>query len=297
MDSLARLARQHARTAQLMGADFIPSYRSRSSALGEAPILTVEPPAPEAPAPPRPVPDHRGAPSTRAREGAGVARPSRDAADVAARLADLRRRYEAAAPHARFDTQFTNIVFGEGDPCARLLFVGEAPGEDEDRTGRPFVGRAGQLLEKMILAMGLTREKVYICNVLKTRPPNNRPPTPEETLACAPYLYEQIGIVHPEVIVTLGRPASHLLLNTQDAMGRLRGQWAEFEVPVAPTGHTYSGGVQGLKFAVMPTYHPSFLLRSYTEENRKAVWSDLRQVLDRLGLVPPGSGASRGSAG
>jgi DNA polymerase len=222
-----------------------------------------------------------------------VERVQREPGAVRAQLDDLRTRYETQAPHAQFGTTFTNIVFGEGDPCARLLFVGEAPGEDEDLSGRPFVGRAGQLLEKMIVAMGLTRERVYICNVLKTRPPGNRPPTPEETIASAPYLYEQIAIVYPEVIVTLGRPATHLLLRTQDAIGRLRGVWGEFEVPPPAGGAAYSWDFPGMRFAVMPTYHPSYLLRSYTEENRKAVWSDLKQVLDRLGLKPPASGGVR----
>lgn len=285
--ALHRLAIQHARTAALLGVDFIPAYRAPGSALGEG-----ESPGP-VPAP-APVADaRRTAPSPRPPAPPPARAPDRDRSAVQGLLDDLRRRYESAAPHARFETQFTNIVFGEGDPCARVMFVGEAPGEEEDRTGRPFVGRAGQLLEKMIIAMGLSRERVYICNVLKTRPPNNRPPTPEETLACAPYLYEQIGILSPEAIVSLGRPATHLLLNTHDAMGRLRGRWAEFEIPAAPEGHKYGAAYAGVAIPVMPTYHPSFVLRSYTEENRKAVWSDLKQVLERLGMTPPGTSGNR----
>lgn len=274
-ENLVRLAVQHARTAQLLGAEFIPRYRSARSALGEPANHGAVAPERAVVAPTR---DHR----TRARDGGAIQ----------ARLDALRARYEADAPHARFNTPFTKIVFGEGDPAARLVFVGEAPGEDEDLSGRPFVGRAGQLLEKMIIGMGLSRQQVYICNVLKTRPPGNSPPTPDEVVASAPYLYEQIATIGPEVIVTLGRPATHLLLRSEVAIGRLRGQWAEFAMPAAPDGFDWPEEWSGLRFGVMPTYHPAYLLRSYTDENRKAVWSDLKQVLDRLGLKPPARGGN-----
>ena len=193
------------------------------------------------------------------------------------KMEELRARYEREAPHEKFATPhaYTNLVWGDGDVCARLMFIGEAPGADEDRTGVPFVGRAGQLLNKMIAAMGLRREEVYIANVLKTRPPNNATPTVEEARLCAPYLYEQIEIISPEVIVTLGLPASRLMLDSTETMGRLRGRWAEFVGPGA-------GGVGGVKVAVMPTYHPAYLLRSYTPENRKKIWSDLQMVMARL---------------
>jgi DNA polymerase len=154
------------------------------------------------------------------------------------------------------------------------MFVGEAPGAEEDKTGRPFVGRAGQLLNKMITAMGLAREQVYIANVLKTRPPDNATPTNDEIRLCAPYLYQQIAIIRPEAIVSLGLPATKALLETMDSMSRLRGRWAAFHPPGCET-----------HIPVMPTYHPAFLLRSYTDENRAKVWSDLRQVMDRLGLA------------
>ena len=177
-----------------------------------------------------------------------------------------------------FAQGFTNIVFGEGDPCAQLMFIGEAPGQQEDETGRPFVGRAGQLLEKMIVAMGLSRETVYICNVLKTRPPNNATPTTQEAEACAPYLYEQIRIVQPKIIVSLGLPATRTILQTQGSMGSMRGRWHAFP----PPAENAIGGIDPV--AVMPTYHPAYLLRSYTEDNRRKVWSDLQQVQERLGL-------------
>lgn len=187
-------------------------------------------------------------------------------------LEALKARYIADAPHAPFIQTFTNIVFGEGDPCARLMFVGEAPGEEEDKTGRPFVGRAGQLLEKMIIAMGLSRESVYICNVLKVRPPNNATPTVEEAAASEPYLFEQIDIVAPEAIVTLGKSATSCILKLNDPMGSMRGRWHDLSLPT------------GRVVPVMPTFHPAFLLRSYTDENRAKVWSDLKMVMTRLGM-------------
>ncbi|QYO64510.1 uracil-DNA glycosylase [Leptolyngbya sp. 7M] len=189
-------------------------------------------------------------------------------------MEELRARYEADAPHQHFVTDHHSIVWGDGDPCARLMFVGEAPGADEDRQGVPFVGRAGQLLNKMIAAMGLSREQVYIANVLKTRPPDNATPTSEEIRLCAPYLYEQIRIVSPQVVVTLGLPATRALLGTMESMSRLRGRWATFTPP----------GPESTPVKVMPTYHPAFLLRSYTPENRRLVWSDLQQVMAELGL-------------
>ena len=158
-----------------------------------------------------------------------------------------------------------NIVFGVGDPKARLMFVGEAPGEDEDLKGEPFVGKAGQLLTKMIEAMGLRREDVYICNTVKCRPPNNRNPEPDELAACEPFLKGQLASVKPEVIVTLGKFAAQALLREQTPITRLRGQWREYEgVPV------------------MPTFHPAYLLRSPQEKTK--VWDDLQSVMRKLGL-------------
>ncbi len=213
---------------------------------------------------------------------ASVLSSARDPVEGQRRLDEIRARYEADAPHKNFVTDHHTIVFGEGDPCARLMFVGEAPGEEEDKTGRPFVGRAGQLLDKMIVAMGLSRSSVYIANVLKTRPPNNATPTLEETRLCAPYLFEQIAVINPEVIVTLGLPATRALLGTMEAMGKLRGKWASFN-PGAIAG--------GKAFAVMPTYHPAYILRNYTPQERAKVWSDLQMVMERLGLAKAGGGA------
>ena len=169
----------------------------------------------------------------------------------------------------------TRTVFGEGDPEARLMFIGEGPGENEDLSGRPFVGRAGGLLDKMIVGMGLKREQVYIANVVKCRPPNNRVPTAVEVATCTPYLHQQIDWIRPKVIVTLGLPATRHLLKSNSPMGKLRGQWHEW---------------RGIK--VMPTYHPAYLLRSYTEANRRVVWGDLQAVMTELGLRT--SGGKRG---
>lgn len=184
-----------------------------------------------------------------------------------AALQRLNEKHVRDCRRCRLCEQRTNTVFGEGDVDAPLMFIGEGPGETEDQTGRPFVGRAGETLEKMIVAMGLARERVYIANVVKCRPPGNRTPVPDEINTCAPLLLRQIEIVRPRVIVTLGLPATHFILQTKLSMGRLRGNWHEW---------------RGIK--VMPTYHPAYLLRNYNVETRKAVWSDLQQVMAELGL-------------
>jgi uracil-DNA glycosylase family 4 len=166
-----------------------------------------------------------------------------------------------------------NAVPGDGNPQARLVFVGEAPGADEDEKGLPFVGRAGQLLEKMIVAMGLRRQDIFICNALKCRPPENRPPKPDELFNCMPYLKRQLEIIQPEFIVALGAHAAHILLQTDLAIGELRGQF-----------HTYSFSDQAPPARLRPTYHPAYLLRNYSDENRKRVWDDLQKVMAEMGL-------------
>ena len=159
-----------------------------------------------------------------------------------------------------------NIVFGDGNPQADLMFIGEGPGANEDEQGLPFVGRAGELLTQMIeKGMGLSRSDVYICNIVKCRPPGNRNPLPQEVSACRPFLDGQIDAVQPKVIVSLGKPATGLLLDREVAITRIRGTW-----------HDYRG------IDLMPTLHPAFVLRQYTEENRRAVWQDLKAALGRL---------------
>lgn len=299
-ERIVRLVKQHAETARLLGVDFVPAYRAAAESppahqSARAPQVELKPvapppeapkPAAQAPAPPVPAPPTvliapRNAPPKPA-ASSSHAPPTPQARDVtkkpdevASRLADLCARYEREAPHQHFVTAHTKIVFGDGDPCARLVFVGEAPGEEEDRQGRPFVGRSGELLNKMIVAMGLSRQQVYICNVLKTRPPDNATPTGREIELCEPYLREQLAIIAPEVIVTLGLPAARALLKTQESMTKMRGTWRSYKLP------------DGQAVPLMPTFHPAYLLRNYTPETRKLVWSDLQQVMDRLGLAAP----------
>lgn len=161
-----------------------------------------------------------------------------------------------------------NIVFGAGSSTAELVFVGEGPGHDEDIQGQPFVGRAGKLLTQMIEAMGLRREDVYICNVVKCRPPENRTPEPDEVETCSPFLFRQLDVIHPKVIVCLGAVAFQSLLGAKQSISRLRGQWLEF---------------RGMP--LLATYHPAYLLRNPSAKGD--VWEDLKKVMAHLGLKPP----------
>ena len=253
----------------------------REAAPPPAPAAEPPRPGPEArpPAPPRPgaPPSPRPAPPVPA---AGpympppgpVACPPPEAVASAASLEDLHRLVEGclACPLGPGRLRF---VFGEGDPSARMLFVGEGPGRDEDLQGRPFVGRAGELLDRMIGALGLQREQVYIANVVKCRPPDNRTPTPDEARACLGILHRQIHLVNPGVIVTLGATPLRELAGEAQGVTKVRGQWRQVQVG----GRTYP---------VMPTFHPAYVLRQYTPEVRRAVWQDLQAAkawLDRPG--------------
>jgi uracil-DNA glycosylase len=159
----------------------------------------------------------------------------------------------------------TQVVYGTGNPHADLMFVGEAPGRDEDLQGKPFVGRAGQLLTDIIKAMKLSRDDVYIANVIKCRPPENRNPEPDELEACRPYILQQIRFIKPKVIVTLGRFAVQSLTGKAYTISAIRGEWQEFE---------------GVK--LMPTYHPAYLLRNPSA--KKEVWADMKKVMSELGI-------------
>lgn len=193
------------------------------------------------------------------------------ASDKAARLAPVRERVSVCTKCPHLASSRTQTVFGVGNPHAELMFVGEAPGLDEDRQGEPFVGRAGQLLTRIIKAMGFTREEVYIANVLKCRPDipagayGNRAPTPQEMQTCRPYLVEQIDIIQPKVVVALGAVAVEGLLGTRGTMRELRGRW-----------HSYNG------VPLMITYHPAYLLRNQSNTEKRKVWEDMLQVLERL---------------
>ena len=158
------------------------------------------------------------------------------------------------------------IVFGSGNVNAAIVFVGEAPGQDEDEQGLPFVGRAGQLLTNIIeKGMGISRSEVYIANILKCRPPNNRQPQPDEIENCTPFLNAQLDIIKPRVIVALGAYSAHYITGDSTSISKLRGEWREY---------------RGI--AVMPTFHPSYLLHSYSPENRRLVWSDVQKVMERV---------------
>jgi len=243
--SHARDLAAHLRYLTDLGVDGLsadPSWRVRASA-SAAPETAQAPEATATAA----VPEAREAPT-------GIIRLT----EIRDDLGDCRR--------CKLHTGRTNIVFGVGNPDARLMFVGEGPGADEDEQGEPFVGRAGQLLTQIVKAMGLAREDVYIANVVKCRPPGNRNPEPDEIEACSPFLQAQIASIRPTVIVALGKFAAQTLLQTETPISRLRGQFHDL------------GGV-----AVMPTFHPSYLLRNPAA--KRDVWEDMKLVMQRLSIA------------
>ena len=238
------VAKPQAQAARAATAAEPPAPAARAAAMAEpqaSAVLPAPPPAAAQPALLDPGP-FRGRPSLE---------------QVRTELGECRR--------CRLAEGRTHIVFGDGDPAASLLFVGEGPGETEDRQGLPFVGRAGELLTQMIeKGLGIPRRSVYICNVVKCRPPNNRTPQADEVAACSPFLDGQIAAIAPRVIIALGKPAASRLLGRDVAITRVRGVW-----------HEYRG------VPLMPTFHPAFLLRQYTPENRRLVWEDLKAALAR----------------
>ena len=192
-------------------------------------------------------------------------------ADPSRRTLAVVREEVGECTRCKLSTTRTKLVFGVGADETPLMFVGEAPGAEEDRRGEPFVGAAGQLLDRMIGAMGWTRETVYIANVLMCRPPGNRDPQPDEVSQCLPFLHKKIEVIRPRIIVALGKPATHALLSTTAPISALRGRFHEF---------------RGIK--VMPTFHPAFLLRQ--PDRKRDAWSDLKQViedLERIGVRSP----------
>ena len=185
---------------------------------------------------------------------------------------DALREFIGDCQRCKLAPRRTNLVFGVGDPHAELMFAGEAPGADEDARGEPFVGRAGQLLTDIIeRGMGMTREQVYICNVIKCRPPDNRNPEPDEVASCEPFLFRQIDLVRPKVIVGLGSFAVQALLKVKTPISKLRGTWHE---------------VRGVR--MMPTFHPAYLLRNPAD--KRLVWADIQEVLKVLGRSIPNRG-------
>jgi len=234
-----RILRQHVQTDQLLGVEAVP--------VGQA---ADQPPLPST------APD--------------VGRLGRDAKIQILEAID--RDEVQACDKCELCHSRTRTVFGEGDPDAPIMFVGEGPGMNEDQQGRPFVGRAGELLNKMIAAMGFERQQVYIANIVKCRPPENRTPTPAEAMTCWDYLRRQIQTIQPRVIVAVGGPAAKMLLDTTVGITALRGTWQAID----------GLGPGGAAIPVMPTFHPAYLLRQYTPDNRAKVWSDLQQVMTLL---------------
>lgn len=227
---------------------------------------------------PRPAPDAK-APLTAAPEVSR--RPTEAASAGTPETLEAVREDIGECARCKLHAGRKNIVFGEGSPGAVLVFVGEGPGFDEDQQGRPFVGAAGQLLTDIIVkGMRLRREDVYICNIVKCRPPDNRNPEPDEVEACIGFVKRQIAAINPRVIVTLGNVPTQNLLMTKQGITKLRGVWQEY---------------QGIP--VMPTFHPSYLLRSPGE--KKKVWEDIKLVMERLGMgvVPKDSGARSQESG
>ena len=190
--------------------------------------------------------------------------PEQAPAPQSGSLADLEKSLEGCT-RCKLSAKRKNIVFGFGNPKADLMFVGEGPGADEDEQGEPFVGKAGQLLTKMIEAMGLSRDEVYIANVVKCRPPGNRNPEEDEIKECLPFLQKQIQFIEPKVIVALGKFAAQTVIETQAPISKIRGHFRE---------------KNGLK--IMPTFHPSYLLRN--PEMKRHVWEDLKLVMQEMGL-------------
>jgi len=226
MDELT--ARLHLETSKLMGVDFLPT----SDVEAEQPLPVS-------------------------------ALPSVDIS--ATSLEDIQQLHATTCPHCTTVTSHTQIVFGIGNPNASLMFIGDAPGPEEDAEGIPFVGAAGQKLDQIISAMGFSRDDVYITNVVKSHLEDTRTPLPTEVKKCGEFLELQIQVIQPDVIVALGSPATKYLLQTTTGITKLRGVWGEH-----------------CSIPVMPTYHPAYLLRNYTKQTREEIWSDMQNVLTKL---------------
>jgi DNA polymerase len=279
---------QHLQELKASGVRFVALSPETLAALRQPRLAApaVSAPAPPAPAPrpvaptpakpalPMPTAATRSvAPPPRPEAPAPVATPVLSPEAKAAAFAELRQRATACVRCPNLVAARKSVVFGVGDINAQLMFIGEAPGADEDSQGEPFVGKAGQLLTRIIQTMGLTRESVYIGNILKCRPDTpgqaagNRKPTPEEMQTCIPYLHEQIDLIRPRVIVALGGTAVEGLLGKTLGITKLRGQW-----------RTYRG------IPLMPTYHPAYLLRNQSLSEKRRVWEDMLQVMEKLAL-------------
>jgi uracil-DNA glycosylase len=272
LGEIAASLRAYLEVQQDTGAWGIP--RGTKKAQAQAPVQAPAPPPPPTPTPmPTVAEDAAPPPRLEAKVEAPAVEPPKKEPKVIRSL-DVVKSEVAACEKCGLHSTRTNTVFSRGNPNAKLVFVGEAPGADEDEQGLPFVGRAGQLLDKMITAMGLDPEKdVYVCNIIKCRPPGNRRPEPAEIDACIPYLHEQLAALDPKVIVAMGNTAVGTLLNTKLGITKVRGSWK-----------LYKG-----KVPLMPTYHPSYLIRPSAQqvEAKKQAWEDLQAVMKELGLELP----------
>jgi DNA polymerase len=273
---------QHLEGLKSRGTRFVPVRPETMAALAAAPLVqpqTARPPPArqqpvQAPAPVSLFPSAPAisAPATPTAPPAPALSPEAREAKTAA-FADLRARALVCVKCPHLASSRKQVVFGVGSPDATLMFVGEAPGADEDAQGEPFVGKAGQLLTKIIQTMGLSRQTVYIANILKCRPDTpgetsgNRKPTPEEMQTCIPYLHEQIDLIQPRVLVALGATAVEGLLGKTVGITRLRGQWREYR-----------------NIPLMPTYHPAYLLRNQAPAEKRRVWEDMLAVMEKLGM-------------
>ncbi len=273
--SLTEALRAHAEWQQACGTVALPAAEASlqlavsSSQLGPPPSATpsVEPVRVE-----RPEPSRERAPSPAPTPKLPTANSQLTTEERRARLTVLADEVKACTKCILHE-QRTQTVFARGNGSSGLAFVGEGPGADEDEQGFPFVGAAGQLLDRMIAAMGIERDDVYVCNIVKCRPPKNRTPEPEEMSQCMPYLTEQLSLIEPQVIVALGKTAVQGLFGTAEGITRIRGRW-----------RLYQG-----RIAVMPTFHPAYLLRNPAA--KREVWADLQLVLKHLGRSLPVKGA------
>jgi uracil-DNA glycosylase len=270
---LTEALRAHAEWQQACGAAALPPSESLQSAVGSS-QLRAPASAPAAGDPSRserPEPPRERAPSLAPAPKLPTANCQLPTEERHARLAVLADEVKTCTK-CILHAERQQTVFARGNGSSGLCFIGEGPGADEDEQGFPFVGAAGQLLDKMIAAMGIERDDVYVCNIVKCRPPKNRTPEPEEMNACMPYLVEQLSLVEPQVIVALGKTAVQGLFGTAEGITRIRGRW-----------RLYQG-----RIAVMPTFHPAYLLRNPAA--KREVWADLQLVLKHMGRSLPVKG-------
>ena len=270
---LTEALRAHAEWQQACGSGALPSGAIETSSVSDALVSELAQSLPSLPAEPRAVAKPPVSAPAFSAPGASSSPSSNLSADARQLRLTVLADEVKACTRCALHIERKQTVFARGNGSSGLCFIGEGPGADEDEQGFPFVGAAGQLLDKMIAAMGIERDDVYVCNIVKCRPPKNRTPEPEEMNACMPYLVEQLSLIEPQVIVALGKTAVQGLFGTGEGITRMRGNW-----------RLYQGRIR-----VMPTFHPAYLLRNPAA--KREVWADLQLVLKQLGRAVPGKGA------